>query len=176
MTACGKLVAGLSCRKDEMKAWTMQLTKQANYAVRTLVYCTVNAPRQSRVNEIARAYNISELSLFKFIKPLVDNGLIETERGRHGGLKLARPASDITMAEVIRISEESFVLAECFESGDVKCPLAGNCDTNAVLAEALAAFFAVLEKYTIEDLARRQNLIRDLLHIEIVDPIETAAN
>lgn len=154
----------------------MQLTKQANYAVRTLVYCTLNAPRQSRVSEIAKAYNISELSLFKFIKPLVDNGLIETERGRHGGLRLARPAGDITMAEVIRITEGSFVLAECFESGEVNCPLAGNCDTNAVLAEALAAFFAVLEKYTIEDLAKRQKLLRDLLNIDVVDPVAISAS
>lgn len=144
----------------------MQLTKQANYAVRTLVYCAVNAPQQSRVSEIAKAYRISELSLFKFIKPLVDNNLLETVRGRHGGVKLARPAKDITMAEVIRTTEEHFVLAECFEAGEVNCPLVGNCETNSVLAEALEAFFTVLEKYTIEDLAKREKILRDLLGID----------
>lgn len=144
----------------------MQLTKQANYAVRTLVYCAVNAPQQSRVSEIAKAYKISELSLFKFIKPLVDNNLLETVRGRHGGVKLARPAKDITMAEVIRITEEHFALAECFEAGKGNCPLVGNCETNAALAEALEAFFKVLEKYTIEDLAKREKVLRDLLGIE----------
>lgn len=153
----------------------MQLTKQANYAVRTLVYCAVNAPRQSRVTEIARAYNMSELSLFKFIKPLVDNGLIETVRGRNGGLRLARPAADITVLEVIQVTEESFALAECFDTGEVNCPLAGNCETNLVLAEALEAFFSVLGKYTIEDLSKRQKLLRDLLHIDGDGAVEVAA-
>lgn len=154
----------------------MQLTKQANYAVRTLVYCAVNAPEKSRVGEIAEAYGISELSLFKFIKPLVDNGLLESERGRHGGLRLARPASDITMEEVIRTTEESFALAECFEGGEVNCPLVGNCETNMALAEALAAFFAVLGKYTIEDLAKHQRMLRDLLNIEVVEPVIPTAH
>lgn len=153
----------------------MQLTKQANYAVRTLVYCAVNAPQQSRVNEIATAYNISELSLFKFIKPLVDSGLLESVRGRHGGIRLARPAKDITMAEVIRITEENFALAECFGVGEVSCPLVGNCETNAALAEALDAFFNVLGKYTIEDLAKREKVLRDLLDIDDVKPVAASA-
>lgn len=149
----------------------MQLTKQANYAIRTLIYCAVNAPDQSRVGQIANAYGISELSLFKFIKPLVDNGFLEAVRGRNGGLRLARPAKDITMAEVIRTTEESFALAECFDGGDVSCPLVGNCETNTVLAEALDAFFAVLGKYTIEDLSKRQQLLRNLLQIDTPDPV-----
>lgn len=149
----------------------MQLTKQANYAIRTLVYCAVNAPEKSRVAEIAAAYGISELSLFKFIKPLVDNGFLESERGRHGGLRLARPANDITMEEVVRTTEESFALAECFEGGEVNCPLVGNCETNMALAEALAAFFNVLGKYTIEDLAKNQRILRDLLSIDAPTPV-----
>lgn len=144
----------------------MQLTKQANYALRTLVYCAVNTSRQSRVSEIAAAYNISELSLFKFIKPLVDNHLLETVRGRHGGIKLARAAKDISMLEVIQLTEESFALAECFGKKMPNCPLLGNCQINSVLGEALDAFFAVLGKYTIDDLCQPDACIRMLLGIE----------
>ena len=145
----------------------MQLTKQANYAVRTLVYCAANAPAQSRVAEIAHAFEISELSLAKFIKPLVDNNLLETMRGRHGGVRLARPAEDITMGEVIRLTEENFALAECFEEDGSDCPLIGHCDVNAALHEALGAFFAVLEKYTIADLAKRETELRTLLGLDL---------
>ncbi|UJQ95470.1 iron-responsive transcriptional regulator RirA [Mariluticola halotolerans] len=148
----------------------MQLTKQANYALRTLVYCAVNAPQQSRISAIAHAYDISELSLFKFIKPLVDNGLLQTVRGRNGGVRLGRAASDITMREVIELTEDGFALAECFEDGTTNCPLVGSCEVNTALAEALRAFLAVLEKYTIEDLARRDRTLRDLLGIEILTP------
>ena len=60
----------------------MRLTRQSSYAVRTLVYCAVKAPELSRVAEIAKAHSISELFLFKLIKPLVEAGLLETVRGR----------------------------------------------------------------------------------------------
>lgn len=153
----------------------MQLTKQANYAVRTLIYCAVNEPDHSRVNEISKAYAISELSLFKYIKPLVDKGFLKSIRGRNGGLKLARPAKDITMAEVVRATEESFNLAECMDEKEIDCPLVGNCMTNKALGEALAAFFAVLENYTIEDLSKRDKMLRDLLSIDEHTPVASAA-
>jgi Rrf2 family iron-responsive transcriptional regulator len=112
----------------------MRLTRQSNYAIRTLVYCAVNAPDLSRIADIAKAHSISELFLFKLIKPLVENGLLQTVRGRKGGIRLGRPAADITLLDTIKLTEESFAMAECFDGGDdVACPLVGNCDLNAAL-------------------------------------------
>lgn len=138
------------------------MTRQSNYAIRTLVYCAVNEPQLSRVAEIAKAYGISELFLFKLIKPLVENGLLQTVRGRHGGIKLGKPADQITLLETVRLTEESFALAECFEEG-ADCPLIGECDLNAALREALGAFFDVLAGYTIADLASKKRSIRERL-------------
>lgn len=149
----------------------MRLTRQSNYAVRTLVYCAANAPGLSRVADIARAYGISELFLFKLIRPLVDNGLLETVRGRHGGIRLGRAADQITLLDVYRLTEESFALAECFEEG-ADCPLVGECDLNGALREALGAFFEVLEKHTIADLASKRRSLRERLGLSLV---ETAA-
>ena len=137
----------------------MRLTRQSNYAIRTLVYCAVNAPELSRIADIAKAHSISELFLFKLIKPLVENGLLQTVRGRHGGIKLGRPAEQITLLDTIRLTEESFALAECFED-NADCPLIGECDLNGALREALGAFFDVLASHTIADLARKQRSIR----------------
>lgn len=148
----------------------MRLTRQSSYAIRTLIYCAVNEPRLSRVADIARAHAISELFLFKLIKPLVENGLIETVRGRHGGIKLGRPADQITLLDTIRLTEENFALAECFETGDVTCPLVMSCDVNAALNEALNAFFKVLESHTIADLADKKRSLRDRLGILDLDP------
>ena len=145
----------------------MRLTRQTNYAVRTLVYCAVNAPGLSHVADIAKAHSISELFLFKLIKPLVESGLLETVRGRHGGIRLGRPAAEITLLDVVRLTEENFALAECFEGGDVNCPLVSNCDLNAALGEALGAFFAVLESYSIADLANKKRFIRARLGLGI---------
>ena len=120
----------------------MKLTRQSNYAIRTLIYCAVNDPQLSRIGDIAKAHGISELFLFKLIKPLVENGLLQTVRGRHGGIRLGRPASDITLLDTIRLTEENFAMAECFEGGEVACPLADNCDVNAALREALRVALA----------------------------------
>ena len=88
----------------------MRLTRQSSYAIRTLVYCAVNDPELSRVADIARAHSISELFLFKLIKPLVENGLLRTVRGRHGGVKLGRPAAEITLLDTIQLTEENFAM------------------------------------------------------------------
>ncbi len=147
----------------------MKLTRQSNYAVRALIYCAVNEPGLSRVTDIARAHGISELFLFKLIKPLVENGLIQTVRGRHGGIKLGRPATDITLLDVIRLTEENFAMAECFEGGDISCPLVDNCDVNAALREALGAFFEVLDSKTIADLAGKRRSLRERLGLKYED-------
>lgn len=152
----------------------MRLTRQSNYAIRTLVYCAVNTPGLSRVGDIARAYNISELFLFKLIKPLVENGLLETVRGRHGGIRLGRKAEDITLLDTVRLTEESFALAECFEEG-ADCPLIGECDLNGALREALGAFFDVLASYTIADLASKKRSLRDRLGLSAMDAVVTSA-
>lgn len=142
----------------------MRLTRQTSYAVRTLIYCAVNAPDLSRVADVARAYGISEMFLFKLIKPLVDGGLLETTRGRKGGIRLGRSADAITLLDVVRLTEESFALAECFEEGgDLACPLSSACDFSSALNEALHAFFAVLESHSIADLADKRRAIRDRL-------------
>ena len=156
----------------------MRLTRQSTYAIRTLIYCAVNDPGLSRVADIAKAHSISELFLFKLIKPLVENGLIETVRGRHGGIKLGRPASDITLLDTIKLTEENFAMAECFEGGDVTCPLVDNCDTNSALREALGAFFNVLDGYTIADLAGKRRSLRERLGLkyEDMEPVLAAMN
>lgn len=147
----------------------MRLTRQSSYAIRTLMYCAVNDPGLSRVADIAKAHSISELFLFKLIKPLVDAGLIETVRGRKGGIRLGRPAAEITLLDTVKLTEENFAMAECFEGGDVSCPLVDACDLNAALREALGAFFTVLESYTIADLVGKRRAMRERLGLQLDD-------
>ena len=153
----------------------MRLTKQSSYAIRTLIYCAVNEPGLSRVADVAKAYSISELFLFKLIKPLVEDGIIETVRCRHGGIKLGRPANEITLLDVIKRTEESFALAECFEDdGVISCPLHVGCELSSALSEALQAFFNVLESYTIADLADKKRNLRARLGLDLGEPVLAA--
>jgi Rrf2 family iron-responsive transcriptional regulator len=153
----------------------MRLTRQTNYAIRILMYCAANNDRLSRIPEIAEAYHVSELFLFKILQPLVENRLVETVRGRNGGVRLARPAEQISLFDVVRVTEESFAMAECFESDAADCPLIDSCGLNAALREALGAFFAVLEKRSIADLVASRPSMRDLLGIDLLERRAPAA-
>lgn len=143
----------------------MRLTRQTNYAIRLLMYCAANEGRLSRVSEVAAAYSVSELFLFKILQPLVEAKLVETVRGRNGGVRLAKPATEITLFDVVRVTEESFAMAECFENDATDCPLIDSCGLNAALRKALGAFFDVLESYSIDDLVKARPSMRDLLGI-----------
>ncbi len=153
----------------------MRLTKQTNYAVRMLMYCAANEGHLSRIPEIARAYGVSELFLFKILQPLNKAGLIETVRGRNGGVRLGRAADRITLFDVIKVTEDSFAMAECFEDGSADCPLVDSCGLNAALRKALNAFFDVLTEYTIDDLVKARPQINFLLGIDVVNVPKVAA-
>jgi Rrf2 family iron-responsive transcriptional regulator len=148
----------------------MRLTKQTNYAVRIMMYCAANGGRLSRIPEIARAYNVSELFLFKILQPLHKAGLVETLRGRNGGVRLGRAAKDITLFDVVRVTEDSFSMAECFDDSAADCPLIDSCGLNSALRRALNAFFDVLSDYTIDDLVKARPQIHSLLGLDQLTP------
>lgn len=144
----------------------MRLTKQTNYAIRLLMYCAANGDGQlSRVAEIARSYGVSELFLFKVLQPLVQGRLVVAVRGRNGGIRLARQADSITLLDVVRLTEDSFSMAECFDEGGSDCPLIDACSLNSALRKALNAFFEVLDGYSIAELVRTKPDIRSLLKL-----------
>jgi len=128
----------------------MRLTRYTDYALRTLIYVGLHEPRQSSIAEIARAYGISENHLTKVVHQLGRLGLIRTTRGRGGGLRLGRPAAEIVIGAVVRQTEDDLALVECFASG--VCAITAPCRLRRVLGEALAAFLAVLDGYTLADL------------------------
>ncbi|WP_273718556.1 MULTISPECIES: iron-responsive transcriptional regulator RirA [Bartonella] len=130
----------------------MRLTKQTNYALRMLMYCADKQGSLCRVPEIAKTYAVSELFLFKILQPLVQAGFIQTVRGRNGGVKLAKPAAEISVADVVKVTEDNFSLAECFNTAESNCPLIDFCGLNTALQKALNAFFEVLSVISLADL------------------------
>ena len=133
------------------------------------MYCAANKDRLSKVQEIADAYNLPSPFLFKLCQPLIKNGFIVSVRGSTGGLKLGKPASEIKLSAVIRITEDSFEMAECFKDEGTDCPLVDSCGLNSVLREALNAFFDVMEKYSIADLTANRHGIERLLGIDLIN-------
>jgi Rrf2 family nitric oxide-sensitive transcriptional repressor len=88
-------------------------------------------------------------------------------RGRRGGIELARPPAQINLGAVVRDVEDDLALVPCFDPADASCPIQGSCRLQGVLGEALRAFFAVLDRYTLADLMRdREGALSSLLGME----------
>lgn len=141
----------------------MRLTKQTNYAIRILMYCATNHDELSRIQDIAKAYRVSETFLFKILQKLVTAGFIMTTRGRSGGIRLAKPAREISLLGVVELMEIGFHMAECFEEEFEDCPLIGSCALNSALSEALNAFLNVLATHTIQSLVANRGTLVQLL-------------
>ncbi len=142
----------------------MQITKQTNYALRMLMYCAAR-DGAVRLVDVAGFYGLSETFMYKVMQAAREAGLVETLRGRSGGVRLARPASEITVGDVVRAMEQRIELAECFRD-DSGCPLERSCGLNGALHEALAAFFSVLDRYSIADVTDERANIHVLATLE----------
>ncbi len=132
----------------------MRLTSWTDYTLRVLMYCAASEGRAQPVtiNEIAQAHGISRSHLTKIVVDLSNQGLLETTRGRGGGLRLLRPAREIVLGDVVRATESDFTMVECFDAGLNQCRLSGHCGLKGVLHRAMQAYFAVLDGVTLADM------------------------
>lgn len=130
----------------------MRVTKRTNIAMRVLMYCEVHNGGLVTKAEIARRCNASENHLAHVINQLAQAGYLYTQRGRHGGLSLAKPAHEIKVGDIFRIIEAPVPLAECFADTDDTCPLVNACRLRGALSAAAEAFFAHLDKISLDEL------------------------
>ncbi len=130
----------------------MRLTSFTDYSLRVLIYVAVQPHGRATIAEVARTYNISENHLTKVVHFLGKAGFLTNVRGRGGGLELARPATAINVGDVVRHAEGAAVPAACFEPGSPLCAISDVCRLRGVLDEAVRAFYAVLDRYTLADL------------------------
>lgn len=130
----------------------MRLTRYTDYAMRVLLYVGARPERLCSISEISRAYGISQNHLMKVVHDLGKAGYLASARGRFGGIKLRRPAEDISVGAVVRHTEDGFDLVDCGS-----CIIAPACGLTGALGEALAAFLAVLDRYTLADLLTKRS-------------------
>jgi Rrf2 family transcriptional regulator, nitric oxide-sensitive transcriptional repressor len=131
----------------------MRLTLYTDYSLRVLIFLASKPKEElSNIKEIADAYSISKNHLMKVTYELGKNGLIETIRGRNGGIKLAQSPEDINIGKLVRTTEEDFHLVECFDAKNNSCVITPVCGLKHVLGKALNAYLSVLDEYTLADL------------------------
>lgn len=126
----------------------MQLTQHTDFGLRLLIVLARKGTAVS-LPAFSSEQGLSYHHVAKVAQGLVQAGFAQSQRGRSGGITLARPAEDITVGEAVRKLEKSMRLADC-----ATCALRSNCALSSVLAEALEAFLAVLDRYTLADVSR----------------------
>ncbi len=131
----------------------MRLTKSTSHALRILIECAQSEGRLVKVAELSERLDITPQNAFKIVNMLVRAGLIGAARGRNGGVRLARPASEIRIGDVVRATEVTHVE---IEDGTSDSDGGSSRDVNRILDNALGAFIEVLDQHTIADMAKAQ--------------------
>lgn len=130
----------------------MRLTMYTDFSLRVLLFLGIKGREElSTIQEISDVYGISKNHLTKVVHELGKLGLIETVRGRGGGIRLNISPKDINIGETVRKTEDDFHLVECFNCETNKCVITPACRLKGVLHEALEAYFKVLDNYTLND-------------------------
>ncbi|MDQ7991018.1 MAG: Rrf2 family transcriptional regulator [Candidatus Dactylopiibacterium sp.] len=151
----------------------MKLTAFTDYTLRVLMYLALQPERLATIQQIATAYGISENHLMKVVHQLARSGTIESVRGKGGGIRLARPADQIGIGEVIRTAEGENAIVECFGDRE-SCCIAQRCKLAGVLAGAFGALYAHLDRYTLADLTGQPESLVQLLRLERKTPAASA--
>jgi Rrf2 family nitric oxide-sensitive transcriptional repressor len=143
----------------------MQLTLYTDYSLRVLLYLGLKPRRMATITDIAQSYGISRNHLVKVVHNLATQGFIHSTRGRGGGITLARPAAEINIGDVVRHTEVSFDLVECFDRERNTCPIAAACILKSALYEAQRAFMGVLDRYTLAEVLENKDWLRSVLKV-----------
>ena len=144
----------------------MRLNVQTDYALRLVMDLAVNDEQLMTIADVAKRFGISKNHLMKVANTLGREGVIETVRGRSGGLRLGRPPSEIVVGDVVRCMEMDFAVVECFKGRNGNCLITPACRLKGALYDAVQAFLAVLDRYTVEDLVKRNPSLRALLNVK----------
>lgn len=145
----------------------MRLTDYTDYSLRTLMYLGTHRDNLVTIQDIADAYGISKSHLMKVVHQLGLAGLVETIRGRSGGLRLGKEPEEINIGDVVRRTEPDFMMVECFSRETNECILSPSCELQDVLRRATNAYLDVLSGVTLADLLRNSGSLRRLARVQV---------
>jgi len=142
----------------------MRLTLHTDYALRVLIHVAIADGKLITISDIAESFDISKHHLMKVVSDLSQKGYLDTVRGRGGGIRLRRPPRDINIGQVVRETEDIDVIGCLRRRG--YCPIKRVCVLRGVLHDAIQAFLAVLDGYTLADLIKPQRALSSLLLLD----------
>lgn len=142
----------------------MKLTNFTDYSLRTLMYLASCEKKICTAKEISCCFDISWNHMVKVVHGLSKNGYIISKKGKGGGICLAKDSKDILIGSVIRSTEPSLDIVECFNKKDNKCIISPACELKNILSKASQAFLEELDKYTLLDITKNIHALKEILN------------
>ena len=142
----------------------MKLTRFTDLSLRVLVYLGLSPGERVTIRCIADAYGVSRNHLMKVVSALTRAGYVKAHRGPGGGLELARPPTEINLADVVSDIEDDMQLVECL-GDEAACVISEFCELRGILGEALDAFMQSLGEHNLGDLLHNQGRLKPRLGI-----------
>ncbi len=144
----------------------MKVSLQTDYALRVLIYVGTKSDELSTIQEIADAFAISKTHLMKVVHRLGKAGYINTVRGKNGGIRLKRQPETVRIGDVVRSIEEDLSIIGCHRHEEF-CQIQAACVLKGAFRDAIKAFLAVLDTYTLADLLAPRNALATLLNVSL---------
>lgn len=131
----------------------MQLNLSTDIALRTLIFLGQKG-EAATIAEVSEAFSIARTHLMKVVMVLVSGNLVLSERGRNGGIRLARAPEEITVGEVVRLMESNLAVLYCLreEADNDCCPLMPACKLRGIFSRAQRQFLQVLDASTLAEI------------------------
>ncbi|MDD5176955.1 MAG: Rrf2 family transcriptional regulator [Sterolibacterium sp.] len=141
----------------------MRLTAFSDYTLRVLIYLALDQTKLATIPVIAAAYGISVNHLMKVVHQLACAGVVETTRGKGGGIRLALPPKEIRLGQIVKVAEGAAPIVECLGAEASACCIAPGCRLSSILVRAFDALYDVLDEYTLADLVSNRGVLKQVL-------------
>ncbi len=135
----------------------MRLTDHTDYSLRVLMYLN-QTKRLITLSELSEKIGVSRNNLIKASNQLAKLGFVESIKGRSGGLVIGKDAGKRTLREIVSHTEETMIMADCFQAKNCECAFFPKCPLKRSLALALDAFLVSLGKTTLDDVTPKQTI------------------
>jgi len=160
----------------------MKLSKRGEYALRSLINLGIAAKvgrSLVRVTELAKAEDLPIKFLEQVMQQLREAGIVESERGKHGGYRLAKPAAQIHIGEIVRLIDGPLAPIGCVSQTAYEpcnCPDEAHCGLRMLMLDVRNAIAAILDRYTLADVVEvtTRSMVRDGLPLPFSLSVEPA--
>ena len=147
----------------------MQLSRQADYALRMVLDLSAEPQPQGRIKDIAQRQGIPEPYLAKVVQVLARAGLVHTVRGPRGGVRLAHSPQNITLRQVVEAAEGPLALTRCLAWAG-ECPQVPRCSARRFWGRLQETMVAEMEAVTMAD------LVGELPPVRQPEPVSATAS